>query len=81
MDGHGYSGIREYSDKGWGGEGWTSLDYPWMVVVTLASADTLTGGGKGGHSWIIHGWSYLVWAYVVSCPDPTLSRGKGSGDH
>ena len=46
MDGHCYSGIRGYSDKG-GGEGWTSLDYPWMVTVTLASADTLTRGGGG----------------------------------
>ena len=48
MDGHCYSGIRGYSDKGGGGEGWTSLDYPWMVTVTLASADTLTKGGGGG---------------------------------
>ena len=24
-----------------------SLDYPWMVTVTLASADTLTWGGGG----------------------------------
>ena len=49
MDGHCYSGIRGYSDKGGGGggEGWTSLDYPWMVTVTLASADTLTRGGGG----------------------------------
>ena len=50
MDGHGYSGIHGYSDKGGGGgggEGWTSLDYPWMVTVTLASADTLTRGGGG----------------------------------
>ena len=46
MDGHGYSGIHGYSDKG-GGGGWTSLDYPWMVTVTLASADTLTRGGEG----------------------------------
>ena len=22
-----------------------------------------------------------VWHFIVSCPDPTLSRGKGSGDH
>ena len=48
MDGHGYSGIRGYSDKGGGGEGWTSLDYPWMVTVTLACGDTLTRGGGGG---------------------------------
>ena len=65
MDGHGYSGIRGYSDKGGGGggEGWTSLDYPWMVTVALASTDTLTrgGGGKGGHPWTIHGWSQLLW--------------------
>ena len=64
MDGHSYSGIRGYSDKG-GGEGWTSLDYPWMVTVTLASADTLTRGGGGGrvdipglsidgHTWYWH---------------------------
>ena len=60
MDGHSYSGIRRYSDGG--GEGWTSLDYPWMVTVTLASVDTLTrGGGKGGHPWTIHGWSQLLW--------------------
>ena len=47
MDGHDYSGIHGYSDKG-GGEGWTSLDYPWMVTVTLPSADTQTWGGGGG---------------------------------
>ena len=46
MDGHSYSSIRGYSDKG-GREGWTTLDYPWMVTVTLASADTLTRGGGG----------------------------------
>ena len=61
MDGHSYSGMRGYSDKGGGGEGWTSLDYPWMVTVTLASADTLTRGGcKGGHSLTIQGWSQLL---------------------
>ena len=27
--------------------GWTSLDYPWMVTVTLAYRDTLTWGGGG----------------------------------
>ena len=62
MDGHCYSGIRGYSDKG-GGEGWTSLDYPWMVTVTPAYGDTLTWrgrGGKGGHPWTIHGWSQLL---------------------
>ena len=40
LDGHGYSGIHGYSDKG-GGEGWSSL-----VTVTLASVDTLTWGGR-----------------------------------
>ena len=63
MDGHCYSGIRVYSDKGGGGEGWTSLDYPWRVTVTLAFADTLTrGGGRvdipglsiDGHTWYGH---------------------------
>ena len=56
MDGHCYSGIHGYSDKG-GGEGWSSLDYPWMVTVTLASADTLTGGGGGGERVVIPGLS------------------------
>ena len=42
--------------------GWTSLDYPWMVTVTLASADTLTRGGGGrvdipGLSMDGHGYS------------------------
>ena len=64
MDGHCYSGTRGYSDKGGGGGGWTSLDYPWMVTVTLASADTLTRGGGGrvdipglsidGYTWYGH---------------------------
>ena len=27
------------------------------------------------------GLGKLAWVEVVSCPDPTLSRGKGSGDH
>ena len=35
VDGHGYSGIHGYSDMGGGGEGWTSLDYPWMVILTM----------------------------------------------
>ena len=34
MDGQSYSGIQGYSDKG--GGGWTSMDYPWMVTVTLS---------------------------------------------
>ena len=43
VDGHGYSGIRGYSDMGGGGggEGWTSLDYPWMVIL-WAYADIWT---------------------------------------
>ena len=65
VDGHSYSGIQGYSDIG--GEGWTSLVYPWMVTVTLASADTLTWGGGSvdipglsmdGHGYSgIHGYS------------------------
>ena len=54
VDGHGYSGIRGYSDMG--GEGWTSLDYPWMVTVTLASVDTLTRGG---------GWTSLDYPWMI----------------
>ena len=66
LDGHSYCGMRGYSDGGGGGGGgggWSSLDYPWMVTVALASADTLTRGegGKGGHPWTIHGWSQLLW--------------------
>ena len=41
------------------GKGWTFLDYPWMVTVTLASADTLTWG-EGGQPWTIRGWSQLL---------------------
>ena len=78
MDGHGYSGIRGYSDKG--GEGWTSLDYPWMVTVTLASADTLTRGGGGGGGG---GWSSLDYPWTVTvtlASADTLTRG-GEGGH
>ena len=57
IDGHGYSGIHRYSDMG-GGGGWTSLDYPWMVRVTLASADTLTRGGVDIHGLSMDGHSY-----------------------
>ena len=43
MDGHGYSGICGYSDIGVGEGG-----HPWIIHgwsrLTLASADTLTGG-------------------------------------
>ena len=85
VDGHSYSGIRGYSDMGggggggdkcgrpwtirgwsvtlasadtltWGGGGWTSLDYPWMVTGTLASADTLTWGG----------WTSLDYPWMVT---------------
>ena len=45
-----------------GSEGWTSLDYPWMVTNTLSSTNTLTWvGGERGHPWTIHGWSHLLW--------------------
>ena len=67
MDGHSYSGIRGYSDKG-GGEGWTSLDYPWMVTVTLASADTLTWGG-----WTSLDYPWMVTVTLASAD--TLTRG------
>ena len=35
MDGYGYGGICRYSDKGGGRGGWTSLDYLWMVILTM----------------------------------------------
>ena len=52
--GHSYFGICGYSDMG--GGWWTSLDYPWMVTVTLASADTWGGGG---------GWTSLDYPWMV----------------
>ena len=63
MDGHCYSGIHGYSDKGGGGEGWTFLDYPWMVTVKsgIHGYSDKGGGEKGGHPWTIHGWSRLLW--------------------
>ena len=76
MDGHGYSGIRRYSDKG--GEGWTSLDYPWMVTVTLASADTLTRGG-GGEGWTSLDYPWMVTVTLASAD--TLTRGGEKGGH
>ena len=46
-----------------GGEGWTSMDDPWMVWVYAASMDTLTQGvGKVGHPWMIH--AYPKYIYV-----------------
>ena len=71
MDGQSYSGIQGYSDKGGGGEGWTSLDYPWMVTVTLASADTLTRGGGGGWTFV----DYPRMVTVTPAYGDTLTRG------
>ena len=34
------------------------------------------GGGKGGHPWTIHRWSYLVWAYADICPSKVLGNTK-----
>ena len=83
MDGHGCSGIRGYSDKGGGGggEGWTSLDYPWMVTVTLASADTLTrGGGGGGEGWTSLDYPWMVTVTLASA-DTLTKGGGGEGRH
>ena len=48
--------------RGGGGEGWTSLDYPWMVTVTRGYSDKGGGGGRAdipglsidGHTWYGH---------------------------
>ena len=72
VDGHSYSGIHGYSNME-GGEGWTSLEYPWMVRVTLAYRDTLTWGGGGvrvdvsGLSMDGHSYSQLS-AKQLCCP-------------
>ena len=50
-DGHGYCGIQGYTLT-WSRGGWTSLDYPWMVRITLASTNTLIWG------W----WTSLDWS-------------------
>ena len=80
MDGHCYSGIRGYSDKGGGGggEGWTSLDYPWMVTVTLASADTLTRGGGEGWTSLDYPWMVTV---TLASADTLTRGGGGEGGH
>ena len=33
-------------------------------------------GGKGGHPWTIHRWSYLAWAYADICPSKVLGNTK-----
>ena len=90
MDGHSYSGILGYSDMG---EGWTSLDYPWMVTVTPAYRNTLTwgrGGGVPGLSVDGHSYSsiqgasldYPWMATVTPAYRDTLTWGGGGvGDH
>ena len=61
MDGHCYSGIRGYSDKGGGGRG----DIPGLSVDGQSYSGIQgysdKGGGEGGHPWTIHGWSLLLW--------------------
>ena len=74
MDGHSYSGIRGYSDKG--GGGWTSLDYPWMVRVTPAYRDTLTLGW--GEDVDIPGLSMDGHSYSGICG---YGGGGGKGGH
>ena len=86
MDGHTYcGGGHPWTMHGWSqllwhlqilGGGWTSLDYPWIVRVTLASTDTLTwGGGRvdiPGLSMDGHGYSgihnTLTWGGRVDLP-------------
>ena len=58
MDGQSYSGIHGYSDVWGGGGGWTSLDYPWMVMVTLAYRDTLMWGRVDIPGLSVDGQSY-----------------------
>ena len=59
--------------------GWTSLDYPWMVTVTLASADTLTRGG--GDSWTSVDYPWMVTVTLVSADTLTRGGGGGKGGH
>ena len=62
MDGHCYSGIRGYSDKGGGGR---RVDIPGLSMDGHSYSGIRgysdKGGGKGGHPWTIHGWSQLLW--------------------
>ena len=64
MDGHCYSGIRGYSDKGGGGR----VDIPGLSMdghgySGIRGYSDKGGGGvvKDGHPWTIHGWSLLLW--------------------
>ena len=62
MDGHSYSGIRGYSDKGGGG---VRVDIPGLSrdghSYSSICGYSDKGGEKGGHPWTIHGWSLLLW--------------------
>ena len=78
MNGHSYSGIRGYSDKGGGGG---RVDIPGLSMdghsySGMRGYSDKGGGGKGGHPWTIHRWSYLVWAYADICPSKVLGNTK-----
>ena len=77
MDGHCYSGIHGYSDKGGGGG---RVDIPGLSMDGHSYSGIRgcsdKGGGKGRHPWTIHRWLYLVWAYADICPGKVLGNTK-----
>ena len=70
------SGVKNFLAGGVGGV---------CLVVTGHPLDTIKVGlgvvNRRGLLKYLRSPRYLVSRSLVSCPDPTLSRGKGSGDH
>ena len=58
MDGHCYSGIRGYSDKGGGRVDIPGLSMDGHCYSGIRGYSDMEG--EGGHPWTIHGWSQLL---------------------